>query len=450
MHRTVHTNSLSFFSLSLSLSRLLVFNCRRYLCLTFHLSSSSFSFSICLFLLAHCTFLAFARLWLYLNSFSSFSSASFPLTLNKKTGDRKFKMKHPKFTHSLGHESSSNESTTNKVTSALHSAKSVARGKSKSKITVYDEYDFNAELDDIKNEPHLNCNNLTNNHHTRDAEADGDDDGDDEDDDEDDIVAADDDDVHGNKGSASTPHGTGDCDGNDSTQDTVTSVTMNESKVMTCTSNLPPQLTNVTSCKVSNLNVNNSRSHVTSLTCPSTGADDVDDGEDEVEEEDEEEERSFDAASLHMADGSSGSNGSTVSPSGIITTATGTNGSNALADGTSSSTTNASSSNGNNNCSSLISLGDSMSSSSRKKKARTTFTGRQIFELEKQFEIKKYLSSSERSALAKLLGVTETQVKIWFQNRRTKWKKQEGISNTQAAEHRTTTTATTSSGASSG
>ncbi|OZC04862.1 homeobox domain protein [Onchocerca flexuosa] len=61
----------------------------------------------------------------------------------------------------------------------------------------------------------------------------------------------------------------------------------------------------------------------------------------------------------------------------------------------------------------------------KKKKARTTFTGRQIFELEKQFEKKKYLSSSERGELAKLLNVTETQVKIWFQNRRTKWKKNE-------------------------
>ncbi|EDO30882.1 predicted protein, partial [Nematostella vectensis] len=60
-----------------------------------------------------------------------------------------------------------------------------------------------------------------------------------------------------------------------------------------------------------------------------------------------------------------------------------------------------------------------------KKKARTTFTGRQIFELEKQFEAKKYLTATERSDMASLLNVTETQVKIWFQNRRTKWKKQE-------------------------
>ncbi|CAH0760813.1 unnamed protein product [Diatraea saccharalis] len=50
----------------------------------------------------------------------------------------------------------------------------------------------------------------------------------------------------------------------------------------------------------------------------------------------------------------------------------------------------------------------------RRKKARTTFTGRQIFELEKLFEVKKYLSSGERADMAKLLNVTETQVKIVF------------------------------------
>ncbi|XP_017026498.1 homeobox protein abdominal-B [Drosophila kikkawai] len=72
----------------------------------------------------------------------------------------------------------------------------------------------------------------------------------------------------------------------------------------------------------------------------------------------------------------------------------------------------------------------------RKKKARTTFTGRQIFELEKMFEVKKYLSSSERTEMAKLLMVTETQVKIWFQNRRTKWKKQDNVTNNEAAEHK--------------
>ncbi|GIY90510.1 hypothetical protein CDAR_195201 [Caerostris darwini] len=57
---------------------------------------------------------------------------------------------------------------------------------------------------------------------------------------------------------------------------------------------------------------------------------------------------------------------------------------------------------------------DPESEKSKKKKARTTFTGRQIFELEKQFEIKKYLSSSERAEMAKLLNVTETQVRAFI------------------------------------
>ncbi|XP_045504152.1 homeobox even-skipped homolog protein 2-like [Colias croceus] len=73
-------------------------------------------------------------------------------------------------------------------------------------------------------------------------------------------------------------------------------------------------------------------------------------------------------------------------------------------------------------------------SAGRRKKARTTFTGRQIFELEKLFEVKKYLSSGERADMAKLLNVTETQVKIWFQNRRTKWKKKDNVSNAEVAE----------------
>ncbi|KAH9362119.1 hypothetical protein HPB48_002097 [Haemaphysalis longicornis] len=53
--------------------------------------------------------------------------------------------------------------------------------------------------------------------------------------------------------------------------------------------------------------------------------------------------------------------------------------------------------------------GESGDKAARKKKARTTFTGQQIFELERQFENKKYLSSSERAEMAKLLNVTETQ-----------------------------------------
>lgn len=58
----------------------------------------------------------------------------------------------------------------------------------------------------------------------------------------------------------------------------------------------------------------------------------------------------------------------------------------------------------------------------KRKKPRTSFNRPQIIELEKRFMKQKYLASSERSNLAKLLKMTDAQVKTWFQNRRTKWR----------------------------
>lgn len=57
------------------------------------------------------------------------------------------------------------------------------------------------------------------------------------------------------------------------------------------------------------------------------------------------------------------------------------------------------------------------------KNTRPTFTGQQIYALEKMFEQTKYLAGPERAKLSFSLGMSEGQVKVWFQNRRTKWRK---------------------------
>uniref|UniRef100_A0A5K3F160 Homeobox domain-containing protein n=1 Tax=Mesocestoides corti TaxID=53468 RepID=A0A5K3F160_MESCO len=59
-----------------------------------------------------------------------------------------------------------------------------------------------------------------------------------------------------------------------------------------------------------------------------------------------------------------------------------------------------------------------------RKKSRTVFSRTQVHRLESAFEAKRYLSSADRMSLARTLHLTEMQVKVWFQNRRNKWKRQ--------------------------
>ncbi|XP_009569800.2 homeobox protein Nkx-3.1 [Cuculus canorus] len=59
------------------------------------------------------------------------------------------------------------------------------------------------------------------------------------------------------------------------------------------------------------------------------------------------------------------------------------------------------------------------------KRSRAAFSHTQVIELERKFSHQKYLSAPERAHLAKNLHLTETQVKIWFQNRRYKTKRKQ-------------------------
>ncbi|XP_035181970.1 LOW QUALITY PROTEIN: homeobox protein not2-like [Oxyura jamaicensis] len=58
------------------------------------------------------------------------------------------------------------------------------------------------------------------------------------------------------------------------------------------------------------------------------------------------------------------------------------------------------------------------------KRVRTIFTSEQLARLEKEFARQQYLVGAERGLLASALHLTEEQVKVWFQNRRIKWRKQ--------------------------
>ncbi|KAK3705167.1 hypothetical protein QZH41_013968 [Actinostola sp. cb2023] len=66
-----------------------------------------------------------------------------------------------------------------------------------------------------------------------------------------------------------------------------------------------------------------------------------------------------------------------------------------------------------------------LSSDHDNKRYRATFDKAQIFHMERVFLINHYPDVASRSELSKATGLSESQVQIWFQNRRAKWRKQQ-------------------------